>query len=122
MPYISDEQPAARRCYVSGPQEFSEHNLCFPIKNKNHFFFSDLVYFASIVKFGKQRLSCNGIHAYYLGTYRSLEILQWEEWEKYEVVKLQHPLLFQVQVCSDKKHSKRISVTTLHYGIMRIPE
>ena len=27
--YTSDVQPAARRSYVWGPQEFSEHNLCF---------------------------------------------------------------------------------------------
>jgi hypothetical protein len=79
LPYISDVQPAARRCYVCGAQEFSEHNLRFSIKNKNHFFFSDLVNFASIVKSGKQCLSCNGIQAYCMGKYRLLEILQWEE-------------------------------------------
>jgi hypothetical protein len=57
--------------------------------------------FVSIVKSGKQFLSYNKILAYRMGRSRKLENLQWEKWEKYEVLSLAVPFTFKFRVCSN---------------------
>jgi hypothetical protein len=69
---ISDEQPLASQTYVHGLEKFSHgHNSCSPSRTDN--VLSDFVNFACIVKFCKQCLSCDGLHAHCTGN-----ILYWK--------------------------------------------
>jgi hypothetical protein len=57
-----------------------------PYQNGQLFFKSDSFNFVNIVQSSTQYLSYNKILAYCMGRSRRMENLQWEKWEKYEVV------------------------------------